>query len=298
LAKKDRSENSLFGSGVHSRPKDAPGGLVAKSKRGKFGESWWADRWIGLLNNFGWGSRLERGRTYARRGQTLSLEVVPGKVTARVQGSRVQPYDVTISLSTLKPQTWEKIFDALAQKAVFAAKLLAGEMPHEIEEAFYAAGTWLFPKTERELGQTCSCPDIVRPCKHLAAVHFMLAEAFDEEPFLMFTLRGKTKDEVVAALRARRIGTAESSTPQNGTQATPELKPQVEPVRLNPERFFELRADIARSVSLDPPSPAVAMLGPLRLDGKEDVLPELEKIVARLRLGALAIAFKSSKEPN
>ncbi len=110
----------------------------------------------------------------------------------------------------------------------------------------------------------------------------------------MFTLRGKTKEDVVAALRERRIGTAES-TPQNGTQATTELKPHVEPVHLNPERFFELRADLARSVTLDPPSPAVAMLGPLRLDGKEDVLPELEKIVARLRLGALALAFKSSK---
>src|SRR5581483_2770777 len=137
MPRKDRSENSLFGSGVHSRPREVDG-IVSKSRRGKFGDSWWADRWIGVLNNFGWGSRLERGRTYARRGQTLSLDVQPGKVTAKVQGSRVQPYDVTISLPTLKPQTWEKVFDALAQKSIFAAKLLAGEMPHEIEEAFYA----------------------------------------------------------------------------------------------------------------------------------------------------------------
>lgn len=291
MAKKERSENSLFGSGVHSRPKDAHG-IVSKSRRGKFGETWWADRWIGVLNNFGWGSRLERGRTYARRGQTLSLDVEPGKVSARVQGSRVQPYDVTIALPTLKPQTWEKVFDALGQKAVFAAKLLAGEMPHEIEEAFYAAGTWLFPKTELELGQMCSCPDISRPCKHLAAVHFIVAEKFDEDPFLMFTLRGKTKDEVVAALRERRTG---SAAPANGTEAPVKVAPVAEPVRLNPERFFELRADLANdAVALDPPSPAVAMLGPLKLDGKENVLPELEKIVARLRLGALALAFTSS----
>ncbi|MEZ0230877.1 MAG: SWIM zinc finger family protein [Planctomycetota bacterium] len=295
MAKKDKSENSLFGSGVHSRPIDAQG-IVAKSKRGKFGESWWADRWIGVLNNFGWGSRLDRGRTYARRGQTLSLDVQPGRVDAKVQGSRVQPYDVAILLPTLKPQTWEKVFDALAQKSIFAAKLLAGEMPHEIEEAFYAAGTWLFPKTELELGQQCSCPDTVRPCKHLAAVHFMVAEKFDEDPFLMFALRGKTKDEVVAALRSRRVGTSEPAV-ANGASAPAKLEVAPEPVHLSPERFFELRADtIADSVQLDPPSPAVNMLGPLRLEGKEDVVPELEKIIARLRLGALALAFKGAKE--
>jgi uncharacterized Zn finger protein len=298
VAKKDRSDNSLMSSGVHSRPKEGHG-IVSKSRRGKFGETWWADRWIGVLNNFGWGSRLERGRTYARRGQTLSLDVQPGKVTAKVQGSRVQPYDVTIALPTLKPQTWEKVFDALAQKAVFAAKLLAGEMPHEIEEAFYAAGTWLFPKTEHELGQACSCPDTVRPCKHLAAVHFMVAEAFDDDPFLMFALRGKTRDEVIAALRERRTGST-AEAPTNGTAAPAEQKaPPPEPIRLSPERFFELRADLPHdSVALDPPSPAVAMLGPLRLDGKEDVLPELEKIVARLRAGALALAFNSSNSPS
>ena len=292
MPRKDRGgDNSLFSSGVHSRPKEGHG-LVAKSKRGKFGETWWADRWIGVLNGFGWGTRLDRGRTYARRGQTLSLDVEPGKVSAKVQGSRIEPYDVTIMLPTLKPQTWEKVLDALAQKAVFAAKLLAGEMPHEIEEAFYAAGTWLFPKTELELGQQCSCPDTVRPCKHLAAVHFMVAEKFDEDPFLMFALRGKTKDEVVAALRERRTGAPEPAA--NGTEAPKKPAPAAEPVQLNPERFFELRATLAQdTVALDPPSPAVAMLGPRRLDGKEDVLPELEKIVARLRAGALALAFAS-----
>lgn len=297
MAKKNKSDNSLMSSGVHSRPIEAQG-LVAKSKRGKFGETWWADRWIGVLNNFGWGSRLDRGRTYARRGQTLELNVVPGKVTAKVQGSRVQPYDVAIMLPTLKPQTWEKVFDALAAKAVFAAKLLAGEMPHDIEDAFYAAGTWLFPKTELELAQQCSCPDTVRPCKHLAAVHFMVAEAFDEDPFLLFALRGKTKEECVAALRARRLGGAEA--PANGTGATEapkKLEVAPEPVQLNPERFFELRTALAPdSVALDPPSPAVAMLGPLKLDGREDVLPELEKVLAKLRLGALALAFNTAKD--
>jgi uncharacterized Zn finger protein len=291
--RKDESDRSLMSSGVHSRPKDAEDGIKSKSRRGKFGESWWADRWIGVLQSFGWGSRLERGRAYARRGQTLSLDVKPGKITARVQGSASTPYEVEISFPTLKPQTWEKVFDALASKAVFAAKLLAGDMPHEIEEAFYSAGTWLFPKDVRELGSQCTCPDFVRPCKHLAAVHYMVAEAFDEDPFLLFTLRGKTKDEIAAALRERRASIPE---PASGTPAPAPGARVEEPIVLSPERFFDLRADARVTVHLDPPHPAVAALGPLRLD-REDALPEIEKIVARLREGALALAF-SNKETN
>jgi uncharacterized Zn finger protein len=292
--RKDESDNSLMRSGVHSRPKDTDQGIKSKSRRGKFGETWWADRWIGVLQSFGWGSRLERGRTYARRGQTLSLDVQPGMITAKVQGSRAEPYDVKITFPTLKPQTWEKVFDALASKAVFAAKLLAGDMPHEIEEAFYAAGTWLFPKDVRELGSACTCPDFVRPCKHLAAVHYMVAEAFDEDPFLLFTLRGKTKDEIASALRERRA----SIPAEAGTNGAAPAKPRVEePIVLSAERYFDLRAEARVSVNLDPPHPAVAALGPLRIDGKENALPEIEKIVARLRDGALALAF-SSKEAN
>jgi uncharacterized Zn finger protein len=285
----------LSGSGVYGRPRDVEGGIIPKSKRGKFGETWWADRWIGVLEGFGWGSRLERGRTYARRGQTLSLKVEPGKISAKVQGSRVQPYDVTITYPTLQPKTWEKVMDSLASKAVFAAKLLAGDMPHEIEEAFHAAGTWLFPKSEREIGGECSCPDAVRPCKHLAAVHFMVAEAFDDDPFLLFTLRGRTKDEVVAALRERRAAAAPEPTPASGGSGTTAVaRPIDEPVILDAERFFDLRADLPHdSVALDPANPAVTTLGPLKLDGRDDVLPVLETIVARVRNGALALAFAS-----
>lgn len=291
--RKDPSERlPLTGSGVYGRPREAEGGIVPRSKRGKFGESWWADRWIGVLESFGWGSRLERGRTYARRGQTLSLNVEPGKISAKVQGSRIQPYEVTIRIPQLSPKTWDKVMDSLATKAVFAAKLLAGDMPHEIEDAFYAAGTWLFPKTIHEIGGECSCPDPVKPCKHLAAVHFMVAEAFDEDPFLLFTLRGRPKDAVVAALREKRAAAAPEPGAATGASGSGPSKPIDEPVILDPERYFELKAELPHdSVALDPVSPAVTTLGPLKLDGKDDVLPVLEQIVARVRNGALALAF-------
>ncbi len=298
--KNDGRDRSLMSSGIHSRPRDVTNGIKPKGRaKGKLGETWWADRWIGVLNGFGWGSRLERGKTYARRGQTLNLDVQPGRVSAKVQGSRIQPYDVTVAIPQLSAKTWEKVFDSLAQKAVFAAKLLAGDMPQDIEEAFYAAGTWLFPKTEHEIVSQCSCPDPVRPCKHLAAVHYMLADAFDEDPFLLFTLRGKTKDEIAKALRERRAQSAPdqvSGGATTGPGGSGPAKPIEEPVELVPERFFDLRAELAHaSVALDPPQPAVHALGPLKIE-KEDALPEIEKVVARLRDAALAIAFKGTEE--
>src|SRR5207253_860927 len=112
-----------------SRPREAKGGIKAQTKRGAFGESWWAKRWIGVLESFQLGARLNRGRSYARGGQVLSIEIEPGVVQAKVQGSRPTPYSISIETKVLAVQDWEKLADALAAQALFAAKLLAGEMP-------------------------------------------------------------------------------------------------------------------------------------------------------------------------
>jgi uncharacterized Zn finger protein len=152
--------------------------------------------------------RLQRGRSYARKGQVLSLEEGKGQITAKVQGSRRTPYKVTIELTPLSEKDWNKVLAALAERPYFVAQLLAGEMPQEIEEAFQAAKLDLFPG-RRELKQHCNCPDSAAVCKHLAAVQYILAERFDEDPFLLFRLRGKTQDEVLAALGG---GLAETET--------------------------------------------------------------------------------------
>ena len=93
------------------------------------------------------------------------------------------------------------MIDALSGQALFAAQLLAGEMPQEIDAVFAAAGSSLFPSTEGELETECSCPDWANPCKHVAATHYILAEQLDEDPFLLFRLRGRTQEQVMAALR-------------------------------------------------------------------------------------------------
>jgi uncharacterized Zn finger protein len=187
-----------------SKPIRTDKGIKARSQRGAFGESWWARRWIAALDQFGWGSRLQRGKTYARKGQVLSIDFAGAKIKAKVQGSRRTPYSVTIEMKPLSDAQWEQVADALAQQAIFAAKLLAGEMPQDIETAFEAAGVPLFPRGARDISADCSCPDFANPCKHIAAVYYLLGERFDEDPFLIFQARGRSRERIVAALRARR----------------------------------------------------------------------------------------------
>jgi uncharacterized Zn finger protein len=182
------------------------GGIAARSKRGAIGETWWSQRFIELLESFGVGSRLARGRNYARRGQVVELEVEPGIVLAKVQGSRYTPYRVRIRGKALTEQQWRRIEKAMAARALPLAKLLAGEMPRDIEDVFADCKLTLFPRSNAELKASCTCPDWENPCKHVAAAYYILAERFDENPFLIFAWRGRQKDELLEGLRARRSG--------------------------------------------------------------------------------------------
>ncbi|MGO8979990.1 MAG: SWIM zinc finger family protein [Streptosporangiaceae bacterium] len=205
-----------------ARPIRVDGGIRARSKRGAIGEQWWSRRFIEVLESFGLHGRLARGRSYARQGQVLGLEISAGYVTARVQGSRPAPYKVRLQVLPLTTAQWRTVQAALASRALFRAKLLAGEMPHEIEEVFADCGTPLFPRTARDLEMSCSCPDWGVPCKHLAAVCYVLAEAFDDDPFGILALRGRNREALLAALRrapagaAARAGPAQSGPAKSG----------------------------------------------------------------------------------
>lgn len=201
-----------------SRPLPVEGGIVARSKRGAIGDTWWSQRFIGLLESFGVGSRLQRGRNYARRGQVVELDVEPGVVIAKVQGSRYTPYRVRIRAKALTEQHWRRIEKAMAAKALPLAQLLAGEMPRDIEDVFTACKLTLFPRSSAELKASCTCPDSENPCKHIAAAYYILAERFDEDPFLIFAWRGRDQEELLAGLRARRD--AESRLARAGGPST------------------------------------------------------------------------------
>jgi uncharacterized Zn finger protein len=201
-----------YGSGSKKPPPER--GIRMK----KAGTTWWGQRWIEALENVlrGDAGRLARGRTYARAGRTHDLVVKAGKITANVTGSRATPYKITIALTELGAPAWSRAIDGLAKKAQFSADLLAGQMPQAIDEAFVEAGVSLFPRQRADLETSCTCPDWGDPCKHVAATHYVLGEALDRDPFLLFELRGRTKIQVLDTLRAARGGASETTTKKAG----------------------------------------------------------------------------------
>ena len=279
------------------KPRIAADGIKAQSK--KFGQTWWASRWLTALERLVDAGRLSRGRSYARSGQVLNIDITTGKVTARVQGSRPQPYKVKIDIKPLTDEQWARVADAMAAQAIFAAKLLAGEMPNEIEEAFATAKVSLFPLKRDDLLTECSCPDYSNPCKHIAAVYYLLGEQFDGDPFLLFRLRGQSKPEIMDLLRARR------STPEaDAAPIAPRREKKVEtpdepavPLDAELDRFWALAADLSdvRATIERPPLDAapIKRLGkPGFWHGSEDFMAMMTVAYRGVTEAALKAALK------
>ncbi|MEV4252774.1 SWIM zinc finger family protein [Spirillospora sp. NPDC049652] len=182
-------------------PIEVEDGLRARTARGSIGSQWWSRRFIDLVESFADTGRLQRGRSYARKGQVVDLRVGAYEVTARVQGSVEEPYEVALGIDAIDDAGWRRVEAELASRAVFRARLLAGEMPPEIEEVFAGLGLSLFPESAADLHLMCDCPDWGDPCKHAAAVLYLLAESFDDDPFLILAWNGRTRDELLTALR-------------------------------------------------------------------------------------------------
>ncbi len=239
-----------------SRPIRADGGIRARSKRGSIGEQWWSRRFIDVLESFGLQSRLSRGRNYARSGQVRSLDVGTGHVTATVQGSRVRPYSVRLTVDPLTTRQWRRVTEALAARAIFRARLLAGEMPAEIEEVFADCGTPLFPRSARDLAMTCSCPDWEVTCKHVAAVCYVLAEAFDDDPFAMLAWRGKGRADLLAALRQLTASASNGAAGGDAAGGRPVIDVADKPLAQCTAGFWSSSLSPARLRSLPPATAA------------------------------------------
>lgn len=242
-----------------SKPRDVKGGIRARSRRGAFGQSWWARRWIAVLEGFELGGRLQRARSYARRGQVVSISIEKGRVDAVVQGTRPDPYTVTLETRTLPEAEWTRLAATLTREARFAAKLLAGEMPTDVEEAFRRAGLSLFPARQEDLRTACSCPDWSNPCKHIAAVYYLLGEEFDRDPFLIFRLRGLGRDELI-----RLLGRAAATSPAPPERSPGGRRAVRDPLPSEPSAFWqgrELPEDFLGEV--EAPPVVAALLGRL-----------------------------------
>ena len=269
-------------------------GIKAQSKRGAFAKSWWAQRWITALERLVDSGRLTRGRSYARKGQVLSINEAKDGIAARVQGSMRTPYKISIKINHLTDAEWDKVIDALAEQAIFTAQLLAGEMPQDIEQAFERAKVGLFPSNRKDLQTDCSCPDYSNPCKHIAAAHYILGERFDEDPFLIFRLRGRTQEQVMQELRKRR---AESDETVEDEAEEAEV---VIPLEEQIANFWELRAPLDEfSASIRPPAiemPLLKRLGDANFVPEPGIQSWLSAAYQTVSRKAIQAAFKDTSE--
>lgn len=249
------------------RPKNNPvislTGIPPQAK-----QAWWSQRFIEVLESFKMGSRLARGKAYAEEAKVLKLGISCGMVSAVVQGSRKSQYKVQICLEPLSDHAWKKVMYNMTKKAIYAVEMLQDKMPRDIEQAFSGAGISLFPARLEELRSECDCPDWSNPCKHIAAVYYILAQHFDLDPFLIFVWRGRMKTQILEFLRYHwRQGKPKS---QNG--APPIRKIDKEEY----ERFWFGNLDGGDPMPLDPfakavPDSYIKKLGPapIQLDDVE-----------------------------
>jgi uncharacterized Zn finger protein len=183
--------------------------------RRAFGATWWGRAWLEALEQRARldPNRLARGRSFARRGSVLEVTVSPGAVEAVVQGSRVTPYQVTVRIRAFSTSEWDAVLDVVSSQIGRVAALLDGELPPEVVDDVQAAGLELLPSAGEVL-TNCNCPDFAVPCKHSAAVCYLVADTLDEDPFALLLLRGKTRDELLSALRSRRSGSDPGEMPR------------------------------------------------------------------------------------
>ncbi|WP_341531633.1 SWIM zinc finger family protein (plasmid) [Nostoc sp. UHCC 0302] len=182
----------------------------------KFSRTWWGDRFIQALEAFTDDNRLKRGRSYASGGKVKSFEIELNKITAKVKGS-VNPYfgvykeptyNITIEITPISNTRWSQVIPKLSSKASIVSRLLLNEVPENIEDTFSALGLHLLPHSSKDFQTKCSCPDYANPCKHIAGVYYLVASQLDNNPFLLFELRGLSKAELQSKLAESPLGKA------------------------------------------------------------------------------------------
>jgi uncharacterized Zn finger protein len=218
---------------------------------------WWVQGWLDLLNSYRFKKRLERARDYARQGNVLSFEFSGPKVIAKVRGREQPEYDVSLWLDPFSDEQWDYVIETLSQQAIFSAKLLAGEMPHNIQEVFAANGLSLFPFTLSEVRSQCSCPDKANPCKHIGAVYYILGDRFEEDPFVLFQLRGRSKEDILSALRQMRSAAGEASEAETSPISQPPPRPSY-PLQI--DQFWQYNEPLESSLVVIAPQGSETVL--------------------------------------
>ena len=260
-------------------PLNVKGGIRSQAPNGGHMRAWWSRRWTDVIEHFRLGARLGRGRNYAASGQVSDLDIAPGCVSARVQGANKEPYESTIRFRIAEGETKAGLIRELRRHPMLVARLLVSDMPLEVEGLFREASIPLFPKRENDLTSRCSCPDYANPCKHLAAVYYLLGEAITKNPLLLLTLRGISRAELLGAA-------AESDDAVEDADCLPALDVRKLAGKISAEDFYGTPQppfdDFGTAVKSLTHAPLIYRLGALPFwRGQERFADTLEHLYAR-----------------
>jgi uncharacterized Zn finger protein len=273
-----------------SVPLPTEDGIATSRQRGAMAASWWSRRFVDVLESYGLGTRIQRGRRYARAGQVLSFDMQPGMLVAQVQGSRKTPYVVTIAAGQPTPEQWASVDAALISRVGFVARLLAGEVPADLEDVFRDASVDLFPAAWSTLDARCNCPDWENPCKHIAAVLYLFADQLDRDPWLLLTWRGRSRDQLLDPIRTRA-----GSAPTSGSAVAPWWPfAHGAPLRAG----LRVDEDGALVEPPDPPDAALRRLTPLDVDVRGKQAQDLLSAAYEAVCGTVTDAHEVGVSPN
>ena len=265
---------------------------------------WWVEKWLELLDSYRFKKRLERARNYAREGNVLNIEFRQAQLVAEVQGTDEKPYRVTLALDAFADEDWGYVIATMSEKALLAAQLLIGEMPTEIEQVFIQNGLSLFPFNLSDVRSRCTCLDKANPCKHIAAVYYQLADRFSEDPFIIFQLRGRSKEQILEALRVARNMRLSGQTMEPEKLSRIKSLPKAKHRRsktsapLTIEDFWEYNEPLDSSLAvITPPrenKTIVDVLGdiPLPYNDSQAVMQYLNQVYATVPEKAMTIAIQ------
>jgi uncharacterized Zn finger protein len=270
--------------------------LVQNDKGGA--RSWWAAQWNQALSRWFDPERLARGDTLARQGRVFDLAVQVGQASARVQGVEGVEHDVHIDVRCYTDDQWQRIVSVLAEQAMYTAQLLNGEMPHDIDAVFRSAGVSLFPRAAAELNTDCTCTEWARPCSHVVAACHKLGEMLDVDPFTLLVLRGRSREQVMADLRAERaerLGNGDGGAGYEGEE-------QVASLDADPEAFWRMGAELDElQVRVRRPEiemELVRILGAPDFAGDAGLAGALEQVYERVTARALRVAYEGDAQDD
>ena len=273
-------------------PRRVRHGIKFRRKEGLQGLPWFAKAFVDSIESrAALGARV-MGMEYALSGQAASFSLDAGTVDALVQGRAPRPYAVKLSLPHLSREKWVEVVQTMAREALFAAKLLVGEMPEGIEEPFTECGAHLLPKAANELKVECTCGEKL-PCKHAVAVSCLLAERLEVDPLALFALRGLAGTTLLERLQEARTVQTTGVTQSHQSPQLPSQKAQLPPLEACLDDFWRpgrKLVDFERLPAQEHvPHALLRRLGASPLGGKFPLVGLLASVHDSLRIKAIEL---------